>query len=187
MSERSERVEEVTGLYLQILQQLNNHNVPQWLELDLTFQQMKVLYILKQRGPSKMSDLSRELGVSMPTITGIISRLVERRDSAPLVNRVTSPKDRREVQAHLSESGLRVTQQLDNLNHKLMGQALAQLTDGELEDARVGLNHINVALSEQKPIIVPDTLEGVAANLTLVIGDEKEEVQTLANAAPSLN
>ncbi len=184
MTERSSRVEEVTSLYLQILQQLNNNSVPKWLELDLTFQQMKVLYILKQKGPTKMSRLSKELKVSMPTITGIVSRLVERRETEPLVTRVTSLEDRREVQAQLTEAGVRVTEQLDSLNHKLMSQALAQLTDGELEDARIGLNHVNIALSEQHSEPIPETLEGVAANLTLVIGNEAE---SRANPSPVLN
>ena len=172
MSERSERVQEVTGLYLQILQQLNSHTVPQWLEIDLTFQQMKVLYILKQHGPRKMSRLSEDLRVSMPTITGIISRLVERKNGPSLVARVTSPKDRREVQAHLTEAGFGIIQLLDTLNDQILVQALAQLNDGELEDARAGLSHINQALSEQSSVETPATLEGVAANLTLVIGED---------------
>lgn len=176
MSDRASRIQEVTDVYLQILQQLNRHTVLQWLELDLTFQQMKVLYVLKQTGPMKMSKLSERLGVSMPTITGIVSRLVERREGEPLIARVTSAEDRREVWAHLTTQGRIITEQLDTINGKLLAGALVQLNDGEMEDARVGLNHIFVALSEQRPVSTVSTnLEEVANGLTLVIGVEDED------------
>ncbi len=175
MADRTTRIHEVTEMYLQIVQQLNQHTVPEWLKLDLTFQQMKVLYILKQKGPLKMSVLSRELHVSMPTITGIISRLAERGDSPALVARVSSVEDRRQVWAHLTGAGREVTEHLDSLNTRLLGNALAQLTDGEMEDSRAGLRHILQALSEQRPTTtVTTSLEDVAANLTLVIGEDVE-------------
>jgi DNA-binding MarR family transcriptional regulator len=198
MSDRASRIQEVTGLYFQILQQLNRHNIPEWLELDLTFQQMKVLYILKQTGGLTMSELSKRLGVSMPTITGIISRLVERTEKSEknkkggknktiekieikeaLVERRTSPEDRREVKAFLTEAGHKVTEQLDELNRKLMAQALAQLNDGEMEDARAGLSHIAKAVNEQH-IVTP--IETVAPLLNRIIADEEPS----ANTEPSV-
>lgn len=187
MADRTSRIQEVTGLYLQILQQLNNHSVPQWLELDLTFQQMKVLYVLKQHGPLRMSELSGELKVSMPTITGIISRLVERRDGEPLVARVTSAEDRREVRAHLTKAGLQVTEQLDELNRKTLTSTLAQLTDGEMEDARAGLNHISTALTEQRSLSLNNARETVTVNLNRVIGEDDVSVTTVASPAAALS
>jgi DNA-binding MarR family transcriptional regulator len=201
MSDRASRIQEVTGLYFQILQQLNRHNIPEWLELDLTFQQMKVLYILRQTGGLTMSELSNRLGVSMPTITGIISRLVERTERSvknkkggknktiekieikeALVERKTSPEDRREVKAFLTEAGQKITEQLDELNRKLMAQALAQLTDGEMEDARAGLSHVANAVSEQHAVA---TIETVAPLLTRTIGED--EAPLSAESAISLN
>ncbi len=171
MSDRASRIQEVTGLYFQILQQLNRHNIPEWLELDLTFQQMKVLYILKQKSGLTMSDLSDRLNVSMPTITGIISRLVDRKENGPaLVARKTSPEDRRQVKAYLTEAGEKITEQLDVLNRKLMDQGLAQLTDGEMEDARAGLSHIAAAIGEQHHVTA---IETVAPMLNRVMGEEE--------------
>ncbi len=174
MADRASRTEVVTNLYLQILQQLNQHTVPQWLELDLTFQQMKVLYILKQAGPLKMKKLSERLKVSMPTITGIISRLVDRKQGEALVMRITSAEDRREVWAHLTGAGRVVTQQLDELNCKMLAAALAQLTDGEMEDARVGLNHIYLAMNDQQPLPSAPRIETVSAGLVGIISNEAE-------------
>ncbi len=177
MSDRASRIQEVTGLYFQILQQLNRHNVPEWLEFDLTFQQMKVLYILRQKDGLTMSELSDRLKVSMPTITGIISRLVERGNNAALVERKTSSEDRRQVKAYLTEAGQKITEQLDTLNRKLMYQALAQLTDGEMEDARAGLSHIAIAVSEQQPVST------VVPMLNHVIGEEISTIHAESNVA----
>lgn len=201
MSDRASRIQEVTGLYFQILQQLNHHNIPEWLELDLTFQQMKVLYILRETGGLTMSNLSKRLGVSMPTITGIISRLVERTEKSvknkkggknqtiekieikeALVERKTSPEDRREVKAFLTDAGQRITEQLDELNRKLMAEALAQLNDGEMEDARAGLSHIANAVNEQRPVA---TIETVAPMLTHTIGEDESPLS--AESAINLN
>jgi DNA-binding MarR family transcriptional regulator len=178
MSDRASRIQEVTGLYFQILQQLNRHNIPEWLELDLTFQQMKVLYILKQQSGLTMSELSDRLNVSMPTITGIISRLVDRKENGPaLVARKTSAEDRRQVKASLTEAGEKITEQLDVLNRKLMGQALAQLNDGEMEDARAGLSHIATAIAEQHHVTA---IETVAPMLNRVMGEEENLVSEVS-------
>ncbi|HEX2911305.1 MAG TPA: MarR family transcriptional regulator [Chloroflexia bacterium] len=189
MAERSSRIQEVSNLYLQILQELNHNTIPQWLELDLTFQQMKVLYILRQKGPLKMSELSDALKVSMPTITGIISRLVDRKDGEALVMRVTSAEDRREVRAHLTEAGLDVTEQHDELNRALLSGVLAQLTDGQMEDARAGLSHIYTALSEQLATSAKASPDGLPDGLDHVIGEEETAELTSAalKSEPVLN
>src|SRR5947209_20617672 len=105
MADRATRVKELSDAYFEILRDLNSSNIPEWLQLDLTFQQMKVLYILKQNGPLKMHDLSQKLKVTMPTITGIVNRLIERKGGAPLLTRMVRPEDRREVWAHLTSTG----------------------------------------------------------------------------------
>jgi DNA-binding MarR family transcriptional regulator len=151
MVERADQIKEVSELYFQVLQELNQQSVPRWLELDLTFQQMKVLYLLKQSGPLKMSDLSRMLGVSMPTITGIISRLVERGENQPLVTRATSLQDRRQVWAHLTEEGRTITEYLDSMNREALEKSLAHLTDNQLEAASHSLANLVAAVKGVPP------------------------------------
>ena len=165
MADRSSHVREVSDLYIQVLQELNRNSVPYWLELDLTFQQMKVLYLLKQKGPLKMSELSKRLGVSMPTITGIISRLVDRGHGSALVTRAASVQDRRQVWAHLTEAGTAVTEQLDKLNRQLLESSLAQLSDSELEAARNGLSYLVTAVKEQATPAVAAIMEPLTSKL----------------------
>lgn len=73
----------------------------EWLELDLTAGQLRALLLLYTNGPTRMSDISSSLGVSMATATGIIDRMVER----GIVLRESDPNDRRIVRCRVSPEG----------------------------------------------------------------------------------
>jgi DNA-binding MarR family transcriptional regulator len=72
-----------------------------WGSFDLTMSQLKVVFLLYSQGPAHMSRLATALGVSLPTATGIVDRLVER----GLVMREEYTSDRRLVVIRLSEHG----------------------------------------------------------------------------------
>jgi len=73
----------------------------EWLSLDLTAGQLRALLFLYTNGPTRMSDISSALGVSMATATGIIDRMVER----GIVIRESDPNDRRIVRCRVSREG----------------------------------------------------------------------------------
>lgn len=141
---------EIAALFAQISRQLSHLSLPRWLELDLTFQQMRVLYLLKHYGPQKMSELSERLNVSMPTITGIVSRLIERKDGPALVSRLTSPEDRRQVWAHLTQEGSALTEQLEDFKESALTDALDKLTISEIEEVRRGFLLVYSTLIQQR-------------------------------------
>ena len=73
----------------------------EWLGLDLTAGQLRALLLLFTNGPTRMSDISSALGVSMATATGVIDRMVER----GIVVRESDPNDRRIVLCRMSPEG----------------------------------------------------------------------------------
>ena len=73
----------------------------EWLSLDLTAGQLRTLLLLFTNGPTRMSDISSALGVSMATATGVIDRMVER----GIVVRESDPNDRRIVLCRMSPEG----------------------------------------------------------------------------------
>lgn len=150
MSESTGQVQEVANVYFEILQHLNMSSTPEWLQLDLTFQQMKVLYILKHHGTLKMKELHEKLGVSMPTITGIVNRLIERKDGVPLLARETSPEDRREVWARLTPAGAETTEMLNELNTKLVEKALNRMNEHQLSQLKDSLDSLLNAVTDQR-------------------------------------
>lgn len=71
------------------------------LDLDLTTPQMKVVLLLFLNGPTNMSALASELGVSLATTTGVVDRLVGR----SMLTRDELREDRRVVLCRLSDEG----------------------------------------------------------------------------------
>jgi DNA-binding MarR family transcriptional regulator len=73
----------------------------EWLQLDLTMPQLKVVLLLFLSGPSRMREVASALDVSLATATGVADRLVER----GIVLRESHPDDRRVVLCRLSDKG----------------------------------------------------------------------------------
>jgi len=73
----------------------------EWLSLDLTVAQLRLLLVLHARGASRMSAIAAELDVALSTATGIADNLVKK----GLVTRQTDSQDRRLVIATLSPRG----------------------------------------------------------------------------------
>jgi DNA-binding MarR family transcriptional regulator len=73
----------------------------EWLSLDITIPQMKVLMHLYLAGETNMARLASRLGIKLPSATGLVDRLVER----GLVQRVESTLDRRLVLVTITDQG----------------------------------------------------------------------------------
>jgi DNA-binding MarR family transcriptional regulator len=73
----------------------------EWLSLDLTVTQLRLLIILQTYGASRMSVIAANMGVTLPTTTIIVDNLVKKN----LVIRDTDPGDRRVVICNLSPDG----------------------------------------------------------------------------------
>ena len=100
----------------------------QWLELDLTIGQLKVLVFLLAEVKARMGVLASALGVSMPTATSVMDRLVER----GLVLREADPSDRRLVVCRLSQAGRDVTERLWRLKQERLRSMLKRMTVPQL-------------------------------------------------------
>ena len=72
-----------------------------WMGSDYTMPQLKVLLCLYIDGPHRMRDLADALGVSTPTATGIVNRLLRR----GAIIRKHDTEDRRVVTCQLSSHG----------------------------------------------------------------------------------
>ena len=94
---------------------------------DLTSQQYNVLRILRGSHPNSLSLMSiKERMLDKMSDT---SRLVERLRKKGLVNRVTSPEDRRKVEISISNQGLELLAEMEPAV-KGMHSLLANLSEG---------------------------------------------------------
>ncbi|OGO02447.1 MAG: hypothetical protein A2Y72_00165 [Chloroflexi bacterium RBG_13_53_26] len=73
----------------------------EWLNLDLTTPQLKVVLLIYLSGPTRMSVIASALDVSLATATGVVDRLVK----TDMVARGSDPNDRRVVLCRLSDKG----------------------------------------------------------------------------------
>ncbi|OGO51166.1 MAG: hypothetical protein A2148_08815 [Chloroflexi bacterium RBG_16_68_14] len=97
----------------------------------LTTPQLLTLFILDEAAPKKLSmtEIADDLGVSLPTTTGIVDRLVRE----GLAARAASPEDRRVVLVSLTRAGRSVVVRMVQALDEVMTRVLASVEEGERE------------------------------------------------------
>ena len=108
---------------------------------DLTQRQFAVLAAIHADGRCRMGLIARNLGVSMPTATGLINRLAR----AGYVRRVASPADRRQVMVELTAKGQGRVRQLQEAVQRRWSDVLRSLAPRELE----AFHHVVTKLHQQ--------------------------------------
>jgi DNA-binding MarR family transcriptional regulator len=118
----------------------------EWLTVDLTVPQIKVLFALHVQDEATMSVLARTLGVTTSTMTAIVDRLVERR----LVGRGGQAGDRRRIVCQLTPQGAELVERLQQGGRDRMLRLLGMLTVPELRQVVAGFAALHAA-SERCP------------------------------------
>jgi DNA-binding MarR family transcriptional regulator len=118
-------LDELGGLW-----DMHGPEVPDWVAQELTFGQMRLLFLLGKHGPSPMSRIAEWLGVGLPTASGIVER-VERHG---LVARQHRLDDRRVVECHLTDAGRRLIEEISGMRLEMMRRFLGVLKEDELAD-----------------------------------------------------
>ena len=101
MDDKARVLEHIADTYQRIEIILLSSLTENWMGSDYTMSQLKVLLCLYIDGPHRMRDLAGQLGVSTPTVTGIVNRLVRR----GTIIRKHDTEDRRVVTCQLSHRG----------------------------------------------------------------------------------
>lgn len=146
MSEVSDRQLEIEAVLDRLAGMWDMHgpDVPSWAEQELTFGQMRLLFLLSKHGPSPMSRIAEWLGVGLPTASGAVER-VERHG---LVARQHRVDDRRVVDCQLTDAGRNLIDEISGMRLEMMRQFLGVLKEDELADmARL----LTIVLERTKP------------------------------------
>lgn len=102
--------------------------VPDWVAQELTFGQMRLLFLLSKHGPSPMSRVAEWLAVGLPAASGVVDR-VERHG---LVERQHRLDDRRVVECQLTAAGRELIEEIAGMQRSVFRETLAVLTEDEL-------------------------------------------------------
>ena len=98
-------------------------------KMKLTHTQFFVLVAIHSQGRPAMRTLSKNMQVSMPTMTGIIERLVE----AQYVKRIAHAEDRRQVLVELTSQGQSVISEFQKAAMRRWQQVLTALNHKEIQ------------------------------------------------------
>ncbi len=90
---------------------------------NLTRPGLFIMSFVYRKGPLRLTDCSKNLGVSKPTVTKIIDNL----ESCGFVKRVRSGEDRRNYYIHLTPSGTEKIKSLDDWLESLLSNAIRSL------------------------------------------------------------
>lgn len=96
-------------------------------EGKLTIPQYLSLALLDSGGQLKMKDIAKELGISLPAATGLITRLFK----MSLIERVYGQKDRRIIYIRLTPKGKSIVGQVRLKRQKAVKGVFGKLTEGE--------------------------------------------------------
>lgn len=101
---------------------------------DLTMQQLRVLGLVAQEPGLTGQELGSRLGVSAPTASGLVDRLVEK----GVLERTDDASDRRRRRLQLTEDGVRVLSGLDATMGKLFEAVIPPTPTEDLRAIKLG-------------------------------------------------
>ncbi len=127
-----------------LMQRLAGSHAPEFLEIDVTMPQAKVLYLLSAAGELRMSDLVARLGVSLSTVSGLVDRVVDH----GLAARRPDVDDRRHVVVSLTDDGHSFVDRFRELNAAQVRALLARLADDDLGRVASTMDALNAAAAE---------------------------------------
>ncbi|WP_210468045.1 MarR family winged helix-turn-helix transcriptional regulator [Sporosarcina sp. 6E9] len=91
--------------------------------------QSRIMYLLEQSGPMKMSELANSLHITAGAVTTASNILIEN----GYISRLRNEEDRRVVHLDLTEKGSRILHELQNEGRAMMKLVFTDITDADLQ------------------------------------------------------
>ena len=125
--------EKLSERLVELMERMSAHMRPRslgaWQGLELTMPQARTMFRLHRQGPTRMGELSENLGCGLPAATSMVDRLVRK----GLVERVQDPSDRRVVACRLTGEGRGAVERFWQVSRERRLAVADALTLDELE------------------------------------------------------
>ena len=115
---------------------------------DLTMQQLRVLCFVAQEPGLSGQELGARLGVSAPTASGLVDRLVEK----GLITRADDPDDRRVRRVHITAEAGNLMRQLDSTLDRSFTAVVQLLSREDLELIKLATQTLVDAMARAEEI-----------------------------------
>lgn len=114
--------------------------------MELTAPQGMLMFTIHHKGSMKISEISKLMGLSNSTVSGIVDRL----EAQGYVERIRSEKDRRIVNVHLTKQMNEKLLSHEDMHDSLMNNALSSATKEEMSQIEQGLEILRYLLQKEK-------------------------------------
>jgi len=143
--DKKENIESIIGLINNLMLSTKAHEPHPWLHLELTREQLRVMFLLSFKGRSSPGEVAASFGVPKANVTSIIDRLVEK----GLISRQENPDDRRSYILSLTEEGKSQVERLREIGTAKIKGVLERMPDNALVSLQMGLEALIKALEEE--------------------------------------
>ena len=111
---------------------------------EVTWAQRKILLMIENAGPQKMSEIARQISVTMSGATAVVDKMVK----TGLVVREFDPNDRRVVLIALSDQGREVMQDCVKMQERCFEAVLDRLSPAKQDELMANFKRIHELLKE---------------------------------------
>lgn len=119
---------DVVETFSDVFGQLMRLTTDDWLDIDISTAQIKVLFVLHFGGMHSVNQLADRLNIKQSTASHLVEKLVR----AGFVTRIDSATDRRISELSLTERGHTLADRLSGVTHKkVLAEWVSQLTEGQ--------------------------------------------------------
>jgi DNA-binding MarR family transcriptional regulator len=126
--------------YWRALRDLESIRLQQWEQSQLTLPQLRVLFQIRRSPGITTGQLSRSIGITMSTTSGLVGKLVD----GGLVARGSSREDRRQIPLELTEAGYVLAGELAEVTRPFLDSVAKELGE-ELERVVEALEALTAA------------------------------------------
>ena len=120
---RDATVDRINAAHQRLMGFLTSTHTTDFLGIDVTMSQAKVLYLVASAGEMHMSALPPLLGVSLSTVSGTVDRLVDH----GLLDRREDRSDRRQVIVRPTDGGIAAIDRFRDLNARQLRELLDRI------------------------------------------------------------
>ncbi len=132
----SPSIDDALSGYKRLSRALLNSKTARWRDLDISMQQMRALYFLRDEDEASVGRLAELFAFGLPAASVLADRLVR----AGYAERREDPADRRRVLLSLSRTGNRLVSELREGSHTQLRRWMSALSTDELEALVRGWN-----------------------------------------------
>ena len=145
----SPSVDDALASYKLLHRALLTSTASRWRDLDISMQQLRAMYFLRDEDQVSIGRLAELFGVGLPAASVLADRLVR----SGYVERRDDPTDRRRVLLTLTRTGNRLVTDLREGSYTVLRRWMASLPPGDLEALARGWEALaDVATGSHHPV-----------------------------------